>query len=194
MMRFIDINNKPQIIRSDMIFLYNKQNVNGKYILEQNQNTDIIVSIFLKSFISHYECKEIVYKYGIYRAMNIVKIRDNYIIQKKQLETEKHVFKYIMRHLLEHLIITNDIVANLKNGGYLPHDAINDDGASNADTDLERNDYTSDDSDDDDIIDNYSTSDESDENDENDENDALYEPEDENDDTDNTDTSGYETD
>jgi len=193
MMSFIDINNNPQNIRSDMIFINNKQNVNGKYILDKNEDTDIIVSRFLKSFISHDECKGIVYKYGIYKAMRLVKKRDNYIIQIKDLTIEKHIFKYIMRHLLEHLIITNDIVANLKNGGYLPHDAIDDDNASNAETDLEMNDYTSVDSDDnEDIIDNYSTSDESYENDAND---VLYEPEDETDDTnDDTDTSGDETD
>jgi len=188
MMDYIDINNKPQIIRWDMIFIYNKQNVNGKYILDKNEDTDFIVSRFLKSFISHEECKGIVYKYGIYKAMKLVKMRDNNVIQIKDLTIEKHIFKYIMRHLLEHLIIRNDIVANIYNGGYLPNDAIDDDKASMADTEEYVEDYIdTSDEENDYIIDDYSTSNES-EDDENDENYRLYEPDD-TDDTDDTDDS-----
>ena len=188
MMDYIDINNKPQIIRWDMIFIYNKQNVNGKYILDKNEDTDFIVSRFLKSFISHEECKGIVYKYGIYKAMRLVKMRDCYVIQIKDLTIEKHIFKYMMRHLLEHLIIRNDIVANIYNGGYLPHDAINDDEASMADTEENfEDDFDTSDEENDYIIDDYSTSNES-EDDENDENYRLYEPDD-TDDTDDTDDS-----
>jgi len=185
MMDYIDINNKPQIIRWDMIFIYNKQNVNGKYILDKNEDTDFIVSRFLKSFISHDECKGIVYKYGIYKAMRLVKMRDNNVIQIKDLTIEKHIFKYMMRHLLEHLIIRNDIVANLSNGGYLPHDAIDDDKASMADTEEYVEDYIdTSDEENDYIIDDYSTSDESGD----DENYRLYDPDD-TDDTDDTDDS-----
>ena len=182
MMSFIDINNNHQNIRTDMMFFDNKQNVNGKYILNKNEDTDFIISRFLKSFISHDECKGIVYKYGIYKAMKLVKKRDNNVIQIKDLTIENHIFKYMMRHLLEHLIITNDIVANLSNGGYLPHDAINDDEASMADTEENfEDDFDTSDEESDYIIDDYSTSDES----EDDENDILYEPEDDIDDTDN---------
>lgn len=191
MMSFIDINNNHQNIRTDMIFFENKQNVNGKYILNKNEDTDFIISRFLKSFISHDECKGIVYKYGIYKAMRLVKMRDCNVIQIKDLTIEKHIFKYIMRHLLEHLIIRNDIVANLSNGGYLPHDAIDDDKASMADTEEYVEDYIdTSDEENDYIIDDYSTSDKSDESDESgdDENYRLYEPDDI-DDTDDTDDS-----
>jgi len=132
-MDYIDIHNEPRKIEWDDIYYELDKNINDKYIVSSESN-DIndYIDCFFHHLMDDSDCKKLVITYGIYKTLQLVKTLQGDDIQINEIEV--NTYRYMAKTIIKHLTYQNDILANINNGGYLPHYAIDDDTVSNNDT------------------------------------------------------------